>query len=94
VNSFDGSNPGTVGSRGILTGPHFFNTDIALSKSFILPWEKVKLSFRAEAFNAFNNVEWGTPSLSLASPTQFGEISSYASGAAPRVLQMALRLSF
>jgi hypothetical protein len=94
VNSFVGSNPGVVGSRGILTGPHFFNTDIALSKSFTLPWEKVKLSFRAEAFNAFNNVEWGTPNVSLANPTTFGEITAYAPGAAPRVMQMALRLSF
>ena len=40
VNSFAGSNPGTVGSRGILRGPHFFDTDVALSKSFTLPWEK------------------------------------------------------
>jgi len=94
VNSFVGSNPGTVGARGILTGPHYFNTDIALSKSFTLPWEKVKLSFRAEAFNAFNNVEWGTPSTSLANPTTFGEITGYATGAAPRVMQLALRLSF
>ncbi len=93
-NSFVGSNPGTVGSRGILTGPHFFDCDIAVSKTFTLPWEKVKLSFRAEAFNAFNNVEWGTPSLSLANPTTFGEITTYASNAAPRVMQMALRLSF
>jgi Carboxypeptidase regulatory-like domain len=94
ANSFVGSNPGTVGSRGILTGPHYFNTDIAVSKTFTLPWEKVKLSFRAEAFNAFNNVEWGTPSTSLATATTFGEITGYATGAAPRVMQMALRLSF
>jgi hypothetical protein len=94
ANSFVGSNPGTVGSRGLLTGPHYFNTDIAVSKNFILPWEKIKLSFRAEAFNAFNNVQWGTPSNSLATPSTFGEISAYATGAAPRVLQMALRLSF
>jgi hypothetical protein len=94
ANSFVGSNPGTVGTRGILRGPHYFNTDIAVSKNFILPWEKVKLSFRAEAFNAFNNVQWGTPSTSLATTSTFGEITSYATGAAPRVMQMALRLSF
>ena len=94
VSSFVGSNPGTVGSRGILRGPHYFNTDIAVSKNFTLPWEKIKLSFRAEAFNAFNNVEWGTPGNSLANPTTFGEITGYATGAAPRVMQMALRLSF
>jgi hypothetical protein len=94
VGAFVGSNPGTVGTRGIYSGPHYFDTDIALSKSFTLPWEKVKLSFRAEAFNAFNNVEWGTPASNITSPTTFGEITSYATGASPRVMQLALRLTF
>jgi hypothetical protein len=94
VNSFVGAGPGVVGTRGILRGPHFFNTDLAVSKNFTLPWEKVKLSFRAEAFNLLNNVNWGTPGNSLANPTTFGEITGYATGAAPRVMQMALRVSF
>ena len=94
VNAFVGAGPGVVGTRGILRGPHFFNTDLAVSKAFRMPWEHQSLTFRAEAFNAFNNVEWGVPNLSMASPTTFGEITSYAYGAAPRVLQMALRYSF
>jgi hypothetical protein len=96
VNAFVGSDPGVVGSRAILRGPHLFNTDMAASKSFTLPWENVKLSFRAEAFNVFNNVEWGlsSSSLSLANPTTFGEITGYATGAAPRVMQFALRVEF
>jgi hypothetical protein len=67
---------------------------MALSKSFTLPWEHIRVSLRGEAFNVFNNVEWGNPSLSLANPTTFGEITGYASGAAPRVMQFALRLEF
>jgi hypothetical protein len=94
VNSFVGSDPGVVGTRGILRGPHFFDTDMALSKSFTLPWEHMRVSLRGEAFNVFNNVEWGAPSLSLANPTTFGEITGYATGAAPRVMQFALRLEF
>jgi hypothetical protein len=94
VNSFVESNPGVVGSRAILRGPHFFNTDMAVSKAFTLPWENIRLNLRAEAFNVFNNVEWGTPSTSLANPTTFGEITGYASGAAPRVMQFALRIEF
>jgi hypothetical protein len=96
VNSFVGSDPGTVGTRGILRGPHFFNTDLALSKSFLLPWENIKVSLRGEAFNAFNNVEFGltNSNLSLATPTTFGEITAYATGAAPRVMQFAMRLEF
>lgn len=94
VNSFVGAGPGVVGTRGILRGPHFFDTDMALTKSFSMPWENQRLTFRAEAFNLFNNVEWGVPNLSLANPTTFGEITSYAYGAAPRVMQLALRYTF
>ncbi len=93
VNSFVGAGPGVVGTRGILRGPGFFDTDMAASKGFSLR-EHWILTFRAEAFNAFNNVEWGPPNLSLATPTTFGEITSYAYGAAPRVMQMALRFQF
>ncbi len=94
VNSFVGSLPGAVGTRGILRGPGFINNDMSLSKSFRIHGENQRLQFRAEAFNAFNNVNFGTPNLGLASPTQFGEITAYASGAAPRVMQFALRFEF
>jgi len=94
VNSFVGSYPGQVGSRGILRGPGFMNNDMALSKYFHLHGENHRLQVRAEAFNAFNNVNFGTPSLSTATPTTFGEITSYASGAAPRVMQFAMRYEF
>lgn len=108
VNAFVGQYPGTVGTRGILRGPSFFNTDLAVSKSFRLPWEGQKVAFRAEAFNAFNNVQFGNPNtttgLSLANPGTFGEITGYAGAAGtsttvgtqagPRVLQLALRYEF
>jgi hypothetical protein len=67
---------------------------VAVSKAFTLPWENIKVNFRAEAFNIFNNVEWGTPSTSLANSATFGEITGYAAGAAPRVMQFALRVEF
>ena len=94
VNSFVASYPGTVGSRGILRGPNLFNTDLAVSKYFKLPKEGHRLQVRAEAFNAFNRVNFGNPSLSTASPTTFGEITAYASGAAARVMQFAARYEF
>jgi hypothetical protein len=93
VSDFVGAGPGQVGTRGILRGPGFFDTDLAVSKSFPVK-ERIIITFRAEAFNAFNNVEWGIPNLSLATPSTFGEISSYTYGAAPRVMQMALRFQF
>ncbi|SPF50718.1 conserved hypothetical protein [Candidatus Sulfopaludibacter sp. SbA4] len=94
VNAFAGSFPGAVGTRGILRGPGFVNNDMSLSKYFRLHGENHRLQVRAEAFNAFNHVNFGTPSLSMASPTTFGEITAYASGAAPRVMQFALRYEF
>lgn len=93
-NNFVAAGPGVVGTRGILRGPAFFNADVAASKTFTLPWEHVRLSLRGEAFNVINAVNFGNPSLSLGSATTFGEISGYASGGAPRVMQFALRLEF
>jgi len=94
VNSFVASLPGTVGSRGILRGPSSVNTDLSLAKVFRMPWEGHRLQIRAEAFNAFNKVNFGTPALNTASPTTFGEITAYASGFAPRVMQFAARYEF
>jgi hypothetical protein len=98
VNSFIGGYPGQVGSRGIVRGPGFFNNDMSLSKWFSLPKEGHKIQLRAEAFNAFNNVQWnnpGTTNLSLATPTTFGEITSAGTATLPaRVMQFALRYQF
>jgi hypothetical protein len=97
ANAFVGSYPGAVGTRGILRGPGFVNTDMSLSKAFRIHGENQRLQFRAEAFNAFNKVNFGAPSssnLSIQSPTIFGEITAYATGAAPRVMQFALRYEF
>ncbi len=98
VNSFVGGYPGAVGTRGILRGPGFFNNDMAVSKYFRLPKEGHRLQLRAEAFNAFNNVQWNNPTssnLSLATPTTFGEITSAGTTSLPaRVMQFALRYEF
>ncbi len=101
VNSFIGQYPGATGTRGILRAPAFFNTDIAVSKSFRMPFEGHKLSMRGEAFNSFNNVNFlvnapngassGNIANSLASPTTFGELGSSAPA---RVMQFALRYEF
>jgi hypothetical protein len=95
VNSFVGGYPGTVGARGILRSPHFLNNDMAVSKYFQLPKEGHKIQLRAEAFNAFNTVQWNSPTLSLATPTTFGEITSAGTSSLPaRVMQFALRYQF
>ena len=86
-----GQYPGLTGTRAILRLDNMLNFDIAVTKAFYLPFEGHRLVFRGEAFNAFNNVNFFNPSLSLANPATFGE---YQSAMAPRVMQFALRYEF
>jgi hypothetical protein len=89
--SFMGQYPGTVGTRGIVRGPGFFNLDLSISKTFTLH-ENHRMQFRAEAFNALNKVNFNAPnSLSLANPSTFGQITSAGD---PRIMQFALRYEF
>lgn len=60
----------------------FKNTNIA---------ERYRLQFRAEAFNAFNRVQFGNPATNSSLAT-FGRISSQAN--LPRDIQLALKLLF
>ena len=69
----------------------FYNTDLSLTKAFALPWANQRLQFRAEAFNAFNNVNFTNLSLDANSPGSFGQFSATAP---PRVMQFALRYEF
>jgi Carboxypeptidase regulatory-like domain len=82
---------GTFGNSGknILRGPRFFDTDLGLLKNFAIV-ERSTLQFRAEFFNAFNNVNFNNPQNYLGSSST-GQITSAGS---PRVLQFALKLMF
>jgi hypothetical protein len=91
VNAYIGQYPGTVGERGIVRAAGQVNFDIALGKRFFMPFEGHSLQFRAEAFNAFNNVNFTTLSLSLTQPGTFGQFSAAADA---RVMQFALRYEF
>jgi len=66
------------------------NVDLSLFRDFRFRESKV-LQFRAEFFNAFNNVVWGAPDSSLGDPT-FGQVLSMAN--TPRQIQFALKLIF
>ena len=86
-----------TGTRDELRGPHFFNADLALAKNFPLFHEKYKLQFRAEAYNAFNHVNFALPSSINIDASNFGQITSTTSTSgdqSARVLQFALRLDF
>jgi hypothetical protein len=59
------------------------------------------MEFRAEFFNAFNNVNFGRPDGNLLDTT-YGQITGLAGGSAantygtaqPRIIQFALKMSF
>ncbi|OYW08057.1 MAG: hypothetical protein B7X34_09505 [Acidobacteriia bacterium 12-62-4] len=91
INSYVGQFPGTTGTRAILRLAGMTNFDINLAKRFFLPFEGHSLQFRVEAFNAFNNVNFFNPSLSLTTPATFGQ---FQSAMTPRVVQLALRYEF
>ena len=54
--------PYTYGNSGndILLGPHFYSTDLSLAKAFAIT-ERAHLELRWDAFNAFNQINLGSP---------------------------------
>ena len=82
---------GTTGTRAIVRLPGFTNFDIAAMKSFKMPFEGHSLQFRAEAFNALNQVNLYNPSLDIHNTAIFGELRSAFPA---RVMQASLRYAF
>ena len=90
-----------IGSRNNLRGPKYFDMDMGLGKNFPIT-ERVRLTFRADAFNVFNHPNFDLPSTDITdSSVQFGVISEHGwhrdqttARSAARVLQVALRLEF
>ena len=87
--------PGTLGNTGrnSVPGPGFFQLDSALSRIFRIQ-ERKTLEVRAEAFNLTNSFRAG-PGANLVvtarNSPQFGQILSAQD---PRIMQLALKLSF
>ena len=93
-------NPGldNFGNSGIntYTGPRFFSTDMALTKSFTL-WESVVTKFRMDAFNAFNHITAGNPNGNIESGGSIGgEGGGCGQGqdCGPRQLEFSLHIQF
>ncbi|HEV2397184.1 MAG TPA: TonB-dependent receptor [Candidatus Sulfotelmatobacter sp.] len=93
---------GTWGNvrRNSLYGPGMNVFNMSAAKSFGLPWEGVRIEFRADAANVFNHKSLGIPGgLNLGSAAGVGQpytsantISSVTTGA--RNLQLMFRVSF
>jgi hypothetical protein len=82
---------GTYGNTGrnILTGPGMFNTDVGLIKNTNIT-ERVRVQFRSEFFNLFNNVNFNNPGGTVGTPA-YGKITSARD---PRILQLMLKVMF
>ena len=102
-NQYQGPTGFEMGSRNNLRGPHYFDLDLGLGKTFPIYKEGVNLKFRVDAFNALNHPNFQSPSFEnnmslVAAPNEFGVIPGTVvpngSDQAARVLQGALRLEF
>ena len=94
VAAFSEPAAGFIGSSGrnAFRGPRYFNLDTSLVKRFEF-MERKYLTFRAEAYNTLNNVDFNNPTVNLNNPiSTFGKISSVVNN--PRIMQLALRIDF
>ena len=96
--SFFPAQPGNTFGNQTRYNPKFrqfgnYNENISIAKSFPIK-EQIRLDFRAEAFNAFNRVRFGTGSLQLQS-NQLGQLTGSGDLLnSPRSMQVALKLYF
>ncbi len=74
---------------GILTGPGYFDVDLGIVRVFPIT-ERLRLNFRAEAFNAFNRANFNAPNATIGTPSA-GVIGSTLPA---RIMQLAAKLVF
>ena len=86
--------PGTFGQnlRNSLYGPHFFNLDLGIGKTFSIT-ERVKFEFRADSYNALNHLDYGNP-VSAIDGGSAGRVITTNIANTPRVWQLGGKLSF
>lgn len=73
-----------------LRAPGLDSTDLSLFKE-VQAVERLRVQFRAEMFNAFNHVQFGSPDTNV-TDASFGHITSQANS--PRQVQFGLKLLF
>jgi hypothetical protein len=92
TSAFAPNQPGRFGNaaRNLIFGPSQSSTDLSLVKSFPVSERLGALQFRGEFFNAWNQVNFGSPNPTL-NNRLFGQIQSAGD---PRIMQFALRYQF
>jgi hypothetical protein len=91
--------PGTLGQLAYngFSGPRFFDQDASISKNIQIK-ERLRFEMRLEAYDLFNNPNFGGAQLSL-DGTTFGQLTSTVDtarggGVTSRIIQWAARLHF
>jgi hypothetical protein len=101
---------GTWGNAGanIARAPSHWQMDFALQKK-VLTWERLALTFRAEAFNMFNVAQYGNPVVSLSTKTTNGQLqlvpgnfglingafnTNPTGSGTPRQIELSMRMDF
>jgi hypothetical protein len=84
-------------SRTPVYGPRFVNTDLSFIKHIPLPYEGMRVDFRAEFFNAWNHAQFfmggGASGMQdINAQSSFAVVNGTVGN--PRVMQFALRLQF
>ncbi len=97
--AFTPAAPGKLGnaSRTPVYGPRFVNTDLSFIKHIPLPYEEMRVDFRAEFFNVWNHAQFflgggATGMQDINAQSSFGVVNGTVGN--PRVMQFALRLNF
>jgi hypothetical protein len=93
INCFQHAPVGQFGTTGMntMTGPGYWNVDLGLSKNLYID-DRRYLTFRIEAFNAFNHPNWGAPNSDISDPTSFGKIIQ--SFSAPRIIELVVKFNY
>ena len=110
LQSFRDARPGEPGDRNVLRGPGYITLDAGLYKTFKLPWEGHRVTFRWEVFNVTNTQRFDANTIADLSTPQdpfvfrqtaspdFGRFTSTQTPLnetkAGRVMQFALRYEF
>ncbi|MCC7236916.1 MAG: carboxypeptidase regulatory-like domain-containing protein [Bryobacterales bacterium] len=90
---------GTFGNSATtqIRGPGINNWDISLLKTFPVH-ERLRVQFRAEAYNAFNHTQFASLDTTARFDAQGNQVNSrlgeFLAARAPRIMQLALRLYF
>jgi hypothetical protein len=94
VAAFTANTIGTYGDapRGYLTGPMFWNTDLAFSR-IVRAGGSRTVEIRLEAFNLFDTVNWAAPSVQVDSNSLNNGRVTNTSGD-PRIMQFAVKYAF